>query len=39
VVQAHQGNGYPQHAARPWTLAEVKQITNFEKTKCGIKFS
>jgi hypothetical protein len=21
------------------TLAEVKQITNFEKTKCGIKFS
>jgi hypothetical protein len=23
----------------PWTLAEVKQITNFEKTKCGIRFS
>jgi kynureninase len=21
-----------------WTLAEVKQITNFEKTKCGIRF-
>jgi hypothetical protein len=22
----------------PWTVAEVTQITNFEKTKCGIKF-
>jgi hypothetical protein len=22
----------------PWTLAEVKKITNFEKTQCGIKF-
>ena len=23
----------------PWTLAEVKKITNFEKTQCGIKFA
>ena len=23
----------------PWTLAEIKQITNFERTKCGIRFS
>lgn len=22
----------------PWTVAEVTMITNFEKTKCGIKF-
>jgi hypothetical protein len=22
----------------PWTLAEVGQISNFERTKCGIKF-
>ena len=22
-----------------WTLAEVKKITDFERTKCGIKFS
>ncbi len=22
----------------PWTLAEVGRITNFERTKCGIKF-
>ena len=22
----------------PWTVAEVGQITNFERTKCGIKF-
>jgi hypothetical protein len=22
-----------------WTVAEVKQITDFEKTQCGIKFS
>jgi hypothetical protein len=22
----------------PWTLAEVGKITNFERTKCGIKF-
>jgi len=21
-----------------WTLAEVRQITNFERTRCGIKF-
>ena len=23
----------------PWTPAEVKKITNFEKTQCGIKFA
>jgi hypothetical protein len=23
----------------PWTLAEVHQVTDFEKTQCGIKFS
>ena len=23
----------------PWTLAEVKKITNFERTQCGIKFA
>ena len=23
----------------PWTLAEVKKITTFEKTQCGIKFA
>ena len=22
----------------PWTLVEVKKISNFEKTQCGIKF-
>ena len=32
-------NGYSRNTPlAPWTLAEVKQITNFEKTKCGIKF-
>ena len=33
-------NHYAQSTSlAPWTLAEVKQITNFEKTQCGIKFA
>jgi hypothetical protein len=29
----------PSTPLAPWTLAEVKRITNFEKTQCGIKFA
>lgn len=32
----HYGQSTP---LAPWTLAEVKKITNFEKTQCGIKFA